>query len=119
MKLLIAIYFFILAIIQLGLLVGIYHYYRSQNAIRPSVYWMASLATSVSALFLFGASILTVQDISKPEFNFTVANTLFYIAAVFQILFCHSLNQEINKTKKIIFVISIFVFVFDAKYALF
>jgi len=66
MKLLIAIYFFILAIIQLGLLVGIYHYYRSQNAIRPSVYWMASLATSVGALFLFGASILTVQDIANP-----------------------------------------------------
>jgi len=112
MKLLIAIYFFILAIIQLGLLVGIYHYYRSQNAIRPSFYWMASLTTSVAALFLFGASILTVQDIANPEFNFTVANTLFYIAAVFQILFCHSLNQEINKTKKIIFVISIFVFFF-------
>jgi signal transduction histidine kinase len=112
MKLLIAIYFFILAIIQLGLLVGIYHYYRSQNAIRPSIYWMASLAISVAALFLFGASILTVQDISKPEFNFTIANTLFYIAAVFQILFCHSLNQVISKTKKIIFVISIFVFFF-------
>ena len=112
MKLLIAIYFFILAIIQLGLLVGIYHYYRSQNAIRPSVYWMASLATSVGALFLFGASILTVQDIANPEFNFTVANTLFYIGAVFQILFCHSLNQPISKTKKIIFLVSVFVFFF-------
>jgi len=112
MKLLIAIYFFILAIIQLGLLVGIYHYYRSQNAIRPSVYWMASLATSVGALFLFGASILTVQDIANPEFNFTVANTLFYIGAVFQILFCHSLNQPISKINKIIFLVSVFVFFF-------
>ena len=110
MKLLIAIYFFILAIIQLGLLIGIYHYYRSQNVIRPSAYWMASLTTSVAALFLFGASILTVQDIANPEFNFTIANTLFYIGAVFQILFCHSLNQEISKTKKIIFLASVFVF---------
>ncbi len=112
MKLLIAIYFFILAIIQLGLLVGIYHYYRSQNATRPSVYWMASLAISVAALLLFGTGVMTVQDISRPEFNFTIANTFFYIAAVFQVLFCHSLNQDISKTQKIIFVISIFIFFF-------
>jgi len=112
MKLLIAIYFFILAVIQLGLLVGIYHYYRSQNAIRPSIYWMASLTTSVAALFLFGSSILTVQDIANPEFNFTVANTLFYIGAVFQVLFCHSLNQSIGKTKKILFLISVVIFFF-------
>ena len=112
MKLLIAIYFFILAVIQLGLLVGIYHYYRSQNAIRPSIYWMASLTTSVAALFLFGSSILKVQDIANPEFNFTVANTLFYIGAVFQVLFCHSLNQSIGKTKKILFLISVVIFFF-------
>lgn len=116
MKLLIAIYFFILAVIQMGLLIGIYHYYRSQNTIRPSAYWMASLLINVIALFLFGASILTVQDIARPEFSFTLANTLFYIAAVFQILFCQSLNQQIGKSKKVIWVLStvIFFFVFES-----
>lgn len=110
MKLLIAIYFFILAIIQLGLLVGIYHYYRSQNAFRPSAYWMWSLFTNIIALLLFGFSILYVQDIARPEFTFTLANTLFYISALLQILFCHSLNKGISRRMKIICTASIFIF---------
>lgn len=111
MKLLISIYFFILAIIQMGLFFGIYHYYRSQNLLRPSLYWMSSLLVSVVGLFIFGASIITLQNIANPQFNFTIANTFFYIAAMLQGLFCQSLNQEITKRVKIVAVVSVFIFI--------
>jgi signal transduction histidine kinase len=111
MKLLIAIYFFIIAIIQTGLFFGIYHYYRSQNLLRPSLYWMSSLLVSVVGLFIFGGGIITLQNISNPEFNFTVANTFFYVAAMLQGLFCQSLNHEVSKRIKIAASISVLIFI--------
>ena len=110
MKLLLAIYFFIIAIIQMGLFFGIYHYYRSQNIVKPSPYWMSSLLASVLALFIFGGSILSVEDIAKPQFNFTIGNTLFYVAAVLQALFCLSLNKPITRYLKIGLYISTIAF---------
>lgn len=102
MKFLLALYFFILATIQLGLLLGIYRYYRGRNQSKPSLYWLGSLAVSFLALAVFGAGILVNQSgAARPEFNFTIANTLFYIAAVLQLLFCHSLNREISRPLKI------------------
>lgn len=111
MKLLIALYFYILATIQLGLLLGVYHYYRSQSAVRPSSYWMGSLVVSILALAIFGTGVLTIEDVSKPEFNFTIANTLFYVAAILQLLFCRSLNQPISKRIEYAFILSVFIFI--------
>ncbi len=110
MKLLLSIYFFIIAIIQLGLLFGIYHYYRSQNLLRPNPYWMGSLLVSVLGLCIFGGGILTLNNIVKPDFNFTVANTLFVAAASLQALFCLSLNRPITKGLLRTFGISILLF---------
>lgn len=110
MKLLIALYFYILATIQLGLFLGIYHYYRSQNAVKPSPYWMSSLLVSILAMGTFGAGIVTLNDAARPDFNFTVANTLFYIAAILQLLFCRSLTQPISRALKIAFVFSVIIF---------
>jgi signal transduction histidine kinase len=116
MKLLISVYFFILAIIQMGLFFGVYHYCRSQNLVKPSPYWMSSLLASIIGLLIFGAGVLTLTDIKNPEFNFTVANALFYSAAVLQVLFCQSLNKEISKQLKIGFSISLIVFFFIFEY---
>jgi signal transduction histidine kinase len=110
MKLLLALYFFILALIQAGLLVGIYHYYRTQNLVKPSPYWMGSLLISVIALLIFGGGILTVSDIAKPQFNFTVANTLFVAAAIFQGLFCKSLNQKVTRRELYAFGVGLLLF---------
>ena len=106
-----ALYFFILAIIQMGLLYGIYHYYRSQNLARPNIYWMSSLTLSVLALLVFGGGIVSIEDIARPEFNFTIANTFFYAAAVLQAFFCQSLNREVGKPLKISLAISILIFI--------
>jgi len=95
LKPLIALYFFILGAIQLGLWIGLYRSYKAENLVRPSKYWVVSLVANIAALFIFGYGVLSVEDVSKPQFNFTIANTLFYIAALSQFLFCKSLNQPI------------------------
>ena len=110
MKLLISIYFFILAIIQMGLFFGVYHYYRTQSLVKPNTYWMSSLLTSVVGLLVFGSGIVTLTDIKNPQFNFTIANTLFYAAAVLQALFCQSLVKPISKKLKIGFGIRFLIF---------
>lgn len=110
MKLLLSLYFFILAFIQAGLLVGIFHYYRKQNLVKPSPYWMGSLLTSVLALLVFGGGVLTVSDIAKPQFSFTVANTLFVAAAIFQGLFCKSLNQKVTRREVYAFGVGLLIF---------
>ena len=53
MKLLISLYFFILAIIQAGLLFGVYFYYRAKLTVRPGLFWIPSLLCSVLALASF------------------------------------------------------------------
>lgn len=110
MNLLLAIYFFIVAVIQAGLFIGVYHYYRAQDVVKPSNYWLGSLFASVLALFIFGFGIVVIKDIGRPEFNFTIGNTLFYVAAVMQALFCRSLNGVITKKLTIFFSASIIAF---------
>lgn len=110
MQSLIALYFFILAMIQLGLLAGVSHYYKSENTIKPSQYWLGSLAANISALLVFGVGLLFISNAEKPAINFTVANTFFYIAAIYQWLFCRSLSREIPPRLDFIAKISILVF---------
>ena len=111
MKLLISLYFFIIAVVQLGILIGIYHYYQSQNKLKPSRYWLKSLSLNAIALTSFGIGILIIDDVSKPPFGFTVANTLFYASSVMQTLFCISLNKKIPKRIELFFIASIFAFI--------
>ena len=72
---------------------------------------MSSLLVSVVGLFIFGGGIITLQNIANPEFNFTIANTFFYVAAMLQGLFCQSLNHEISKRVNISASISVLIFI--------
>jgi signal transduction histidine kinase len=110
MKLLISLYFFILAIIQAGLLFGVYFYYRAKLTVRPGLFWIPSLLCSVLALASFGLGVLWVDDVVNPHINFTVSNTLFYIATALQGLFFTSLNRVISKREFIAFVVSVLLF---------
>jgi signal transduction histidine kinase len=110
MKFIISLYFFILATIQAGLLLGVFFYYRAKLTVSPGQFWMTSLFCSVFALTTFGFGVLSVQDVVKPQINFTISNTLFYIAAALQALFFSSLNRVISKKKFASFVISVLVF---------
>ena len=101
-----ALYFFILATIQLGLLFGVNHYYRAHKSIKPSIYWMGSLTSSIFALSIFGVGILlNDRGTENPEFGFTIANTLFFIAAILQGLFCYSLNRTVTKKHQVICIV--------------
>jgi len=111
MKIQFALYFLILATIQLGLLIGIYHYTQSQNLPINSKYWTSSLSASVIGLFLFGFGILFIEDIAKPGFSFTIANTFFYSASLLQMLFCKSLNSDISKRIKYFSIASVVIFI--------
>jgi signal transduction histidine kinase len=112
MKLLLALHFFTLATIQLGLFIGVFRYFRAQGSLKPSPYWMGSLAANVAALFIFGFGIAVNSSGTKnPEFNFTIANTLFYVASVLQFLFCRSLNDPIGKRLQYAFGFSVVMFV--------
>jgi len=116
MKHLISIYFFILAIIQMGLLFGIVYSYRSQNVVRPNPYWMSSLTANVVGLLIWGGGVLTLTSINSPQFSFTVANALLVAAALLQALFCLSLNQKISTNLKIAFGVAIAVFLIAFEY---
>jgi len=67
MKLLLSIYFFIFAAIQLGLLIGISHYIGPKSPSKPNSYWLAALVVNVSGLLLFAIGILLTADIQKPQ----------------------------------------------------
>ncbi len=117
MKPLLSLYFFILATIQLGLLLGLFRYSQSQAHSKPSPYWMGSLAANILALATFGVGILVNQSgAANPEFNFTIANTLFFVAAVLQLIFCHSLNHGITQRLRLIlgFSVAIFFVIFES-----
>lgn len=112
MKLLIALHFLTLATIQLGLLIGMFRYFRARGSVKPSPYWIGSLAASVIALFTFGLGVATNNSGTKnPEFYFTIANTFFYVASVLQFLFCRSLNGSIGKRLQYFFGFSVILFV--------
>ena len=71
MKALLSLYFFMIAIIQLGMFAGIYNYSRSQKVIQASQFWLGSLLVSSIGLLIFGVGILGVEDISKTAGIFT------------------------------------------------
>ena len=100
-----------IAIVQTGLFFGIFHYFRSQNLTKANQYWLGSLLSSSAALFIFGAGILGVEDVSRPAFNFTIANLFFYLASLLQTIFCISLNKSISKRLVMICIISCPVFI--------
>jgi signal transduction histidine kinase len=98
MKIFLSLYFLMIAIVQLGLFFGIFHYYHPQNLVKTRQYWLGSLFCSSAALLIYGFGILSIEDVSRPAFTFTVANFFFYQASLLQTIFCISLNRPINKS---------------------
>ena len=97
MKLLLSVYFFIFATIQLGLLIGISHYIGPKSQSKPNPYWLTALVINIVGLLLFAIGILLTADIQKPPGIFTFANVLFYAAAIFQGAFFYSLSKPITR----------------------
>ncbi len=111
MKIFLSLYFFMIAIVQMGLFFGIYHYYRSQNLATAKEYWLGSLLISSVGLLLFGVAILGIEDLSQPAFIFTISNSCIYLAGLLQTIFCISLNRAISKRLEIVYLLSFLLFV--------
>jgi signal transduction histidine kinase len=77
---------------------------------------MTSLLASILALLVFGIGVLVLVDAKNPQFNFTIANALFYIAAVLQALFCRSLIGNISTKLKVGFGVSLIPFMIIFEY---
>lgn len=77
---------------------------------------MNSLFVNVLALFTFGGGIIIIQDVAKPEFNFTIANTLFIVSAALQGLFCQSLSRDVTKRELVGFALATLVFMAAFEY---
>jgi len=105
-----ALYFLIIGTIQLGLLVGIFHYQKTHLPLVKSRLWTISLAVNVLALYTYGFGIFNIEDVSRPPFSFTIANTLFYAASLLQMLFCTSLNAPLRKSTNQLAALSTIVF---------
>ncbi len=93
MKVLLSLNFFIFATIQLGLLLGILHYLQDESKSKPNPYWIVALISNVIGLGFFAVGILFTDDIQKVPFIFTVANILFYAAAIIQGSFFYTFNH--------------------------
>lgn len=100
MKVLLALNFFIFAAIQLGLLLGILHYLQGESKSKPNPYWVLALVTSVTGLTFFAIGILNTDGIQKVPPIFTLANTMFYGAAILQGLFFYSFSHPVSKSLK-------------------
>ena len=100
-----------IAAIQFGLLFGVLHYLRPQNKVKPSLYWIYSLAVNALTLTMFGVGVLRIDNFALPEFSFSISNTLFITAALLQALFCRLLVKPLSRSIKVASAILV-VFVF-------
>lgn len=116
MKIQIALYFLILATVQFGLFLGVYHYRRSRESKIKNDYWITSLGVNILGLYIFGFGVLFIENVSRPEFNFTIANSFLYTASLLQTLFCISLNHEIGKRVVRLSILSVLIFFIAFEY---
>ncbi len=110
MKIILALNFFIFSVIQLGLLLGILHYLRSDSKSKPNPYWIGALVTNILGLSSFAIGILMTNEVQKVPAIFTLANTLFYAAAILQGLFFYSFNHKISRSLGLALIFSIFIY---------
>lgn len=100
MKVLLALSYFTFAAIQLGLLFGMLHYFQGESKPKSKSYWIWALVTNVIGLGFFAIGILTAENVQKVPAIFTLANTLFYVAAILQGLFFYSFNHRVTRSLK-------------------
>jgi signal transduction histidine kinase len=116
MKEFLSLYFFAIAAIQVSLALGIWRHFQSQAFIDGSKYWPISIYANSFALIIFGCGLILIDDVSRPIFIFTIANTLFYISLLYKALYCASLNRNIGKKHETYAIASVLIFMFFFEY---
>jgi len=106
----IALYFFVVAVILLGLLYIAYPQRRHQVHSKPSLYWSLALAFDVFGLVAFALYFLITNGLVQTHWIGTFANTGLFASYVYQTLNFRSLRQEITHVQQRIAWIAVLVF---------
>jgi signal transduction histidine kinase len=113
----IALYFFLISAVMLGLLVVSLPFYKASNIVRPPRLWAIALLFNTLGTFFFALAISITDDLSRPVFVSTIANALLMGANFGLGLFFRSLRSNSNKHYEL-FTLA-FVIVFAVAYELF
>ena len=97
MTLAIALYFFLISAVMLGLMAVSLPFYKATNAVRPSSLWAVTLGLNGLGTFLFALYITLVTDVETPLLLSTVANS-FILGAHFSLaLFFRTLRHPTDQ----------------------
>jgi len=98
MTLTIALYFFLISAVMLGLMAVSLPFYKATNAVRPSSLWAVTLGLNGVGTFLFAFSITLITDVETPLLLNTVANS-FLLGAHFSLaLFFRTLRHPTDQS---------------------
>jgi signal transduction histidine kinase len=97
MTLAIALYFFLISAVMLGLMAVSLPFYKATNTARPSSLWAVTLGLNGLGTFLFAFSITLITEVENPPLLNTVANSFilganFCLALFFRTL-CRPTDQ--------------------------
>jgi signal transduction histidine kinase len=90
----IALYFFLISAVMLGLLAVSLPFYKASNIVQPPRLWAITLLLNTLGTFFFALAISITDDLSRPVFVSTIANALLMGANVGLGLFFRSLHSN-------------------------
>lgn len=96
MKLLVGLFFVVIALILLGVLLISRDVFRSKSRNSAENYWAVALALDVLGLFAFGWYMATAQDFKQPTLVGALANTAMMASYVFQALNIRALRKDLS-----------------------
>jgi hypothetical protein len=97
MTLAIALYFFLISAVMLGLMAVSLPFYKATNAVRPSNLWAVTLGLNGLGTFLFAFSITLITDVENPPLLNTVANSFILGAHFCLALFFRTLRRPTDQ----------------------
>ena len=100
MKLLVGLFFVVIALILLGVLLISRDVFQHKSRNSAENYWALALALDVLGLFCFGWYMATALDFNQPTLIGAVANTAMMVAYIFQALNIRALRKEISPKSK-------------------
>lgn len=96
----IALYFFVVAVILLGLLYIAYPQRHQQAQSKPNFYWSLALALDALGLVAFAFYFLITNGLVQTHWIGTIANTTLFASYLYQTLNFRSLRQDITRVQQ-------------------
>ena len=106
MKLLVGLFFVVIALILLGVLLISRDVFENKPRNSAENYWALGLALDVVGLFCFGVYMVTISDFNRPTLLGTCANTAMLAAYIIQAVNIRALRKDVSpQSKKMVFVV--------------